>query len=119
MLKHVLFLLAKTLGIGAAIGAVLSLGGYLLGWRNASQFSNALTLVGVILMGLGVFSSNGGSTRGGDVTTLYVETAGSQNLHQRSQRWINDMTQNSSAAVNFILIGLFVLLAAFLIEKLG
>ncbi len=119
VVKQVLVLLAKTLGIGAAIGAGVSLVGYLFGWRAPSQFSNALTLVGVLIMGLGVISVSGGYQARGDFKTLYAETAGNQDLHQRSQRIFSDLTQNFSAVVYFILIGFFIVLAGFLVNRFG
>lgn len=117
-MKPLLIFAARMLGISAIISALISLVCYLIGWRDPEQFSNVLTVAGILIMGMGVLSSSSNSSRA-DFQTLYTQTASSQTLEQRSKRWVADSNQNFSVVVRFFLIGLFVLLAGTLIGQLG
>lgn len=118
MVRHLLIFAAKMLAISVIIGALISLVCYLIGWRDPSQFSNVLTVAGVLIMGMGVLSSSSNTSRA-DFQTLYTQTASSQTLEQRSKRWVADSNQNFSAVLRFFLIGLFLLLIGLLVGTLG
>lgn len=108
---------AKILLLSFVISGLVSGAGWFLGWRTAAQFSNAFLGVGGILIIVGIFSIIGVLSMRSDYKVFY-NTGGASNLHERNQRWLEDLTEGSNSFLNFFLVGGFLLLLAILVGKI-
>lgn len=119
MAKHILRLLVKAFGMAALIGGGLSLVIYLAGARNAVLYSNGLFLASGILIFIGLLDLMGGYRMRSDFKTVYSQSAGDPNLHQRNQRWMADTLQVYSMLIFFGLMAGFLLAAGILVDRFG
>jgi hypothetical protein len=87
----------KLAGIILAATLVVSLIVLIIGWVNRwnepAQFSNAFFIAGALLTGLGVLSVSGGFAQRGNFNLTYAESAGQDNISQRTQRMMGEINQ--------------------------
>lgn len=119
MQKPILKLLAITLLIAFAIGALVSVIGWVLGWNTPTQFSNGLFIAGAILIALGVLGVMGGYKMRSDFGVIYSQSAGDMNISERTQRWVSDTAQSYGTTAFLTLTGAFLMGLAVLIGSMS
>ncbi len=115
MKKSFLRLLGTTLLLILIIGILISIVGWFVGWKTATQFSNAFFLPGGICIVIGILSVVGGYSMRSDFKVLYSQSAGDMSTSERAKRWVADMSAGYGTFIFMFLTGGFLILLAIII----
>jgi amino acid transporter len=97
---------------------VVTLIGWLLGWRTAHQFGNGFLWGGIAATALGVLSTTGGWGLTRDATYLYAQSTSHQSLHERTGQSLRDALRSYNLAIVTLAAGILCILVGSLIQTL-
>jgi len=111
-------LMLVTLAIFLIFGAVIGLFGLIAGWNSSIQYCNGLFAAGAVLIVLGTLSVVGTYSQRSNFGVQYSQSSGDMNLHERTSRWMADITQGFNALVMCVISGGLLIIVSILIDKI-
>jgi hypothetical protein len=78
------------LALALVISLLVALFGAVSGWRTATQFSNAVFVVGSAVIIFGLLAVWGGFTSRGDFAMTYAQSVSDMSLSERVKLWVFD-----------------------------
>lgn len=110
-------LLVVSLSIVMILGAAISLIGWITGWGASIQYCNGLFIAGAVLIVLGTLSVVGTYGQRASFGVQYSQSSGDMNLHERTSRWVSDITQGFNALIIGYISGGSLILVSILVDR--
>ena len=115
----ILRLVAFVIAASIVLVCVVAGGGWLIGWRTSTEFSNGFFIVGAIAAVFGAYSALGGFGMRAHPGVNVARTASPASLEERNRQMVKDMIEGNNFAVVLVIVGLLLIGVAVLIPNFG